>query len=115
MKEEYVRKATCVRAIDGDSLELFIDLGFDQWHKRKVRVLGLYCPETKGPEKEAGLAAKAAAEDWLKANPELIVQTHLETSFERVLAEVRAARTGERLADHLIAMGHGSATPKPKG
>lgn len=107
--EDYVRNAKVVEVIDGDTLVLDIDMGFYTTLRQKVRVLGINCPETRGPTRGAGLAAKAAAAKWCEATfNRVVVKTHLvrETdSFGRVLAEVWGG-DDTSLADHLIEHGH---------
>jgi micrococcal nuclease len=51
-------------------LDLFIDLGFCNWSKQRVRLFGLDTPETYGVKKESeeyakGKAATAYVSEWL--------------------------------------------------
>ena len=59
----YHYKAKLVRVIDGDTIDVDIDLGFDVWLKRqRVRLAGIDAPESRTrnkAEKVLGLAAKA--------------------------------------------------------
>tara|TARA_A100000171_G_C2070322_1_gene114371 strand:- start:302 stop:724 length:423 start_codon:yes stop_codon:yes gene_type:complete len=59
----YHYKAVLVRVIDGDTIDVDIDLGFDVWlKKQRIRLAGIDSPEcrTKNKaEKVLGLAAKA--------------------------------------------------------
>jgi micrococcal nuclease len=113
--EQYVRKATLVRVVDGDTLVLDIDLGFGIWRRgQTARVLGVNCPEMHGESKAAGRDAKAFTQNWFDGR-DVTVRTELESrdtdSFGRVLVEVWQ---GERsLAADLLAASH--AVPfKPK-
>jgi len=70
MEPTYVYKASVVRVVDGDTLDLFVDLGFRTWQKIRVRLYGVDTPETYGVKKEsaeyeAGMAAKKFVEQWL--------------------------------------------------
>lgn len=47
-----------VRVIDGDTVELLIDLGFNTLTKQKVRLRAINAPEIRGPEKEKGVQSK---------------------------------------------------------
>lgn len=42
------------RVIDGDTVDLTIDLGFRIHHNIRVRLAGINAPETRGPNKEDG-------------------------------------------------------------
>lgn len=58
----YRYKATVVRVVDGDTIDVDIDLGFYTiLHKQRVRLYGIDAPEVRGREKIAGLESKA----WL--------------------------------------------------
>jgi len=50
----YIRDAELVRLIDGDTAVLNVDLGFDIWVKKTVRLLGVDTPEVRGVESLAG-------------------------------------------------------------
>ena len=54
----YVYNAKLVRVIDGDTIDAVIDLGFDVWVKKRVRLYGINTPETRTrdlSEKQAGI------------------------------------------------------------
>lgn len=47
-----------VRVVDGDTIDVDIDLGFYVWiRKQRIRLLDIDAPEVRGESKEAGLAA----------------------------------------------------------
>ena len=54
-------KAELIRVIDGDTIDALIDLGFDLWIKKRIRLFGLDAPEVRTKdlvEKSKGLEAK---------------------------------------------------------
>lgn len=109
--EDYVRNAKLIRVIDGDTVEINIDLGFKVWLTVKARLFGIDCPEKTGITKEAGLAAERATRDWFaRCGEKIIVKTHLDKtdSFGRVLVEVLHPFEIEdrNLADYLVKTGH---------
>ena len=58
----YTYKAKLIRVIDGDTLDALIDLGFNVWIERRIRLAGIDAYETRTrnkKEKVKGLAAKA--------------------------------------------------------
>ena len=83
-----------LRVVDGDTVDVRIDLGFDVWHKCRVRLMGINAPESRTrdkEEKERGLAAK----DWLKEqfknmesmDMKVELQSHGKGKFGRILGE----------------------------
>lgn len=54
----YCYRATCWKVIDGDTLELDIDLGLHVFSRQRVRLLGLNTPEIHG--------VKKGSEEYLK-------------------------------------------------
>jgi len=59
--ELYVYNAKLDRVVDGDTIDAMIDLGFDTWVFKRIRLLGIDAPETRTRdlvEKEAGLKTK---------------------------------------------------------
>jgi micrococcal nuclease len=60
--------ATVLNVVDGDTIDLMIDLGFSIHHKIRVRLYGVNTPESRTKdlaEKELGLKAKSFTKDWL--------------------------------------------------
>jgi micrococcal nuclease len=58
MFDDYVRKAKVIRILDGDTVEIVIDLGHSTFTKQKIRIRGIDSPETRGEEKRDGLVAQ---------------------------------------------------------
>ena len=57
----YRYNAKLLRVVDGDTIDVMIDLGFDIQIKKRVRFLGINAPESRPrdlEEKNRGLAAK---------------------------------------------------------
>jgi len=86
-------RATVVEVIDGDTIDVNIDLGFDIQHKNRLRMYGINAPESRTRdkvEKAAGLKSKA----WLKAlieGKKITVRTYKDGTVEkfgRLLARV---------------------------
>jgi len=67
----YEYKAIVDRVVDGDTIDVTIDLGFKTWKKVRVRMEGINTPESRTrdlEEKKLGLAAKARLQEILKHN-----------------------------------------------
>jgi len=72
------------RVVDGDTIDVTIDLGFDLYKKERVRVAGVDTPEkrTRDKEEEAlGIDAtnwlKEKLESAIKGDDDLIIRTEL--------------------------------------
>ena len=70
----YEYRCQLERVIDGDTVDLTIDLGFNTFRREKIRLLGINTPEKKGPTAAAAERAAAVLFDLLKGKP-LTVQT----------------------------------------
>ena len=81
-------RAKVVKVVDGDTVDVEIDLGFRVYHKVRLRLAGLNAPEVRGAEREAGLLSKY----WLKAaldqsnGESLYVQTKKTGKYGRWIA-----------------------------
>lgn len=67
--DRYFCRCKIVRIIDGDSYEAVVDLGFGvhletTWRLATDKNKFINTPEIRGPEKEAGLEARAAVDRW---------------------------------------------------
>jgi micrococcal nuclease len=103
----YQYDATLVRVIDGDTLELVIDVGFRVAVRHVVRLAGINCAER---DTDAGRAATRAVEAWFaEEGSRVVVKTRKaegeQEKFGRYLAEVLSRHGADLVAD-LIAAGH---------
>lgn len=90
----YEYQATLARVIDGDTVELVVDLGFTVSVNVEFRLLGINAPELKGAAKAAGLASKAHLEGLL-AQGKLSLKSlkHLKADkYGRWLASITVTR-----------------------
>ena len=76
------------RVVDGDTIDVTIDLGFDLFKKERVRVAGVDTPEKRTrnlEEKELGIDAtewlKAKLEGAVAGDDDLIIRTELDGGF----------------------------------
>jgi len=85
--------AKVLNVVDGDTVDLMIDLGFNVHHKIRVRLFGVNAPESRtkdASEKEMGLKAKSFTKDWLDRHQWVFVNTIPDKNdkYGRILARV---------------------------
>jgi micrococcal nuclease len=122
-KPQWEFHAHLERVIDGDTLDLAVDLGFAIFHVVRVRLSGVDTPEVYGvkhgtPEHEAGLKASRVTGMWLAdahdmqpedaRSPLVIRTTQKKGKYGRWIAEVIATHDGSSLNVDLIKAGYGS-------
>ena len=80
------------RVVDGDPIDVNIDLGFDIHHSARGRMMGIDTPESRTrnlAEKALGLASKARLKEMLKGQKvKLLTSKEGKGKFGRVLADV---------------------------
>ena len=68
MQLMYEYKCKVKRVVDGDTMDVILDLGFDVHHAVRVRLAGIDTPESRTrdlDEKARGKLAKKFLENWL--------------------------------------------------
>ena len=107
------------RVVDGDTIDVTIDLGFDLYKKERVRVAGVDTPEkrTKNLEEKAlGIDAtgwlKAKLEETIKGDEELTVRTELKGGvgkYGRLLGWLYVGDDTVSLNEQMITEGYAHA------
>lgn len=105
----YRYRAIVLRVIDGDTVDVDLDLGFDVWlRKQRVRLYGIDTPESRTrdlEEKKFGLLAKNFVLEHCPIGSEIIVQTHKDDArgkFGRILGELIVMNGTLNLNKHMI-------------
>ena len=86
-------KCKILRVVDGDTVDVDIDLGFGIWmHKERVRLLGIDTPESRTRDKEEkrfGLLSKQFVKDHYPVGSTAIHRTNKDKTrkFGRILRE----------------------------
>ena len=89
----YEYKCQVKRVVDGDTMDVILDLGFDIHHVVRVRLAGIDTPESRTrdlDEKARGKLSKAFLKESIKGK-KVVLKTRLGNSkgkFGRVIAEV---------------------------
>ncbi len=108
-----------VKVLDGDTIDVLIDLGFDLYKKERVRIAGVDTPEKRTrnlEEKELGVDAtnwlKKELEDVLAGDDELIIRTELHGGvgkYGRLLGWLYVGDDEVSLNEQMITQGYAHA------
>jgi micrococcal nuclease len=97
----YEYRCKILRIVDGDTVDVDIDLGFGVWmHKERVRMMGIDTPESRtrdSVEKQFGLASKDKLKSLLPIGSMQILKTEIDKSGEDA-----KGKFGRILGDFLI-------------
>ncbi len=84
MKKRFIYEAIIKRVIDGDTIVVDIDLGFNMWiHNEHVRLLNIDTPECRTRnerEKKFGFLAKSVVENYCPVDSKVLIETELDGS-----------------------------------
>ena len=102
--------ARLVRVVDGDTVDVVIDLGFDIHFATRVRLYGMDTPESRTrnkDEKVRGYMSKDFLEEWMEKD-DVIIRTRRDKKgkFGRVLGEmiVRGENVNKLMIKECIAV-----------
>lgn len=110
MYEYYVREVKNV--VDGDTIDVVIDLGFNVLFEQRVRLAGIDTPESRTSdkaEKALGLEAKEYLKKQLKGAKNVVIRTEKMDSSEkygRILGWVYLDGDSESINNKMIIDGY---------
>jgi micrococcal nuclease len=110
MFEYYVKKVT--KVVDGDTIDVDIDLGFDISFSSRVRLAGIDTPESRTTdkmEKALGLEAKAYLKKEIESAKTVVIKTEKMDSSEkygRILGWVFLDGSSVSMNEKMIEDGH---------
>lgn len=108
----YEYRVENIRVIDGDTVDVDIDLGFGVWMKKqRVRIYNIDTPESRTKdevEKVFGLAAKKRLEEILSMSDDIIFKSvkDLRGKFGRILGDFVVNDLAGTCGDILCSEGH---------
>ncbi len=110
-KTRFYYGCTVRRVIDGDTIDVDADLGFDVSIKLRLRFAGINTPESRTrnlEEKALGKAATAFLKDALESADAVEFESHDRGKFGRVLATPYIIKCGKRtdIGKLMIREGH---------
>jgi micrococcal nuclease len=110
MFEYYVKKVT--KVVDGDTIDVEIDLGFDISFSSRVRLAGIDTPESRTTdkmEKALGLEAKSYLKNQIESAKTVVIKTEKMDSSEkygRILGWVFLDGSNISMNEKMIEDGH---------
>jgi micrococcal nuclease len=86
----YTYKATLIKVIDGDTIDVLLDAGLYISVRKRLRLLDIDAYEKRGEERELGLLATDRITELVEGCSEMLVQTVMDTTgkYGRLLAKV---------------------------
>lgn len=108
----YKYRCTIRRVVDGDTVDIDLDLGFDIILKdQRVRLYGIDAPESRTRdlvEKEFGLAAKKRLEELLSMGKVFLVSKEYDSrgKFGRILGDFMVGESESTVCEQLINEGY---------
>ena len=113
----YEYNCKIVRVVDGDTVDVDIDLGFSHWiHNERIRLYGVDTPECRtrdAEEKMAGLLAKKFVEDALHVGGTYTLTTKEKGKFGRYLGTIYltddTSINAALIREHLAVAYHGQS------
>ena len=90
----YEYGCTVTRVVDGDTIDVILDLGFSILHKCRVRLYGIDTPESRTRDKDEKARGKIASKflkDAIDSGEKVVLRSKLKDSkgkYGRVLGEV---------------------------
>jgi len=110
------RVTKIVKVLDGDTIDVLIDLGFDLFKKERVRIAGVDTPEKRTrnlEEKELGIHAtnwmKDKLNETIKGDEELTIRTELKGGvgkYGRLLGWLYVGESNLSLNEQMITEGY---------
>lgn len=97
MKDLFIYNCTIRRVVDGDTVDVDLDLGFGVWlQNQRIRLYGIDTPECRTrdlEEKKYGLLAKAEVEKLLVVGETYKLQSHEVGKYGRILGTIWYSKT----------------------
>jgi micrococcal nuclease len=107
-RKMYNYVAQVLRVVDGDTIDLQVDLGFNISQKMRFRFLGVDAWETKGEERERGLKAKEDLQRLCPVGSTVMIVSHKDRTgkYGRYLLETITTEFGVDVFQELAEGGH---------
>jgi micrococcal nuclease len=104
----YQYKAIVIRVVDGDTVVLDIDLGYNVWINESCRLSGINTPEltsTDADEKAKAMVAKKFLAKMLKVKQEVTINSKALDKYRRPLVEILVSGMSKSVNQKMIDSG----------
>ena len=78
----FIYKSKVIKIVDGDTIDVMLDMGFSSFQKGRVRLLGIDTPKSRTD------AAKQFLVDWVEKYPYILVESSKKGKFGRILGRL---------------------------
>jgi micrococcal nuclease len=103
---DYIYEAIVIHIVDGDTVDLRVDLGFRVQRTDRFRLYGINAPEMRGIDKELGRQARAALETMIPVGSPILIKTHRGMDkYGRWLAEILTPDSASTVNELMVARG----------
>ena len=104
-------KAIVRRVVDGDTMDVTLDLGFSILYNNRIRLYGINTPESRTrdlEEKKRGLAAKDRVKELCPVGSSITLKTTKDGrgKFGRILGEIFVPGAVQSINQLLVEEGH---------
>ena len=115
--QKYTYDVEVKRVVDGDTVDVIIDLGFNTYIKRRIRMYGINAPESRTrdlEEKAKGLAAKKRLKEYVEEN-KIVMKSWGKGKYGRILGQLFTEKDSElglihtNINEALVSEGHAKA------
>jgi micrococcal nuclease len=110
MYEYYVKEVT--KVVDGDTIDVILDLGFDVMFKSRVRLAGIDTPESRTrdlDEKKLGLEAKEYLKHAIESAESVVIKTEKLNStgkYGRILGWIYLDHSPNSINNEMVQKGY---------
>lgn len=112
LKQEYVYNAKIVNVVDGDTVDMIVDLGFNVFKKDRFRLSRIDTPELNSKIEDERVLAKEAKAFMLNyLNKDVVIESFKKDKYGRYLAEIyteACTSINQLLVDNGLAKIYGS-------
>jgi micrococcal nuclease len=106
---KFINEGRILRVIDGDTVIMLLNLGYETYKECRIRLMGVNTPEIRGEQREEGLKSKEFVNKFL--NKKVIVTSDgKKDKYGRWLCKISI--NGQDLTELLIREGLGEQYPK---
>lgn len=106
LKQDYIYNGKIINIVDGDTLDIMIDLGFNVYVKERFRLARINTPELTSKLEDEKFAAQKAKE-WLLnfSNKDVIFKSIKKDKYGRYIAELFVTKNSVSINKQLLDLG----------